>query len=81
MRGYRVILNITIKEVTKIKANNVKVERIKYNLLQQDIADLLKVNINTYARKERNPLEFTGKELKKLAEKYNCTIDHLLENL
>ena len=68
--------------MTKIKANNnVKVERTKYNLLQQDIADLLEINVNTYARKEKNPLELTGKELKKLALKYNCTIEHLLENL
>lgn len=65
----------------KGKMNNISLERIKYDLLQKDIADYLGINISTYRKKEKNPLEFTGAELKKLAKKYNCTIDYLLEGI
>lgn len=61
--------------------NNVKLERIRHELLQKDVAEYLKINVSTYRRKENTISEFTAKEVKDLARKYNCTTDHLLEGI
>lgn len=61
--------------------NNVKLERLKHNLLQKDLAEYLKINIGTYRKKENNPLEFTVREIKLLSKKYGCSTDRLLEGI
>lgn len=69
------------RKATKGKMNNISLERLKNNLKQTEVAEILGMNVGTYAKKEKNPLEFIGKEVKVLAKKYNCTIDYLLEGI
>ena len=58
---------------------NIRIERLKRNLRQLDVAEYLELSLNTYSRKEKQG-GFTDKELKVLASKYGCTVDYLIQN-
>jgi len=45
---------------------------------QKEIAEVLGISPNTYSRLEKNPVNITGEQVKKLAEFYNVEIKDLL---
>lgn len=60
--------------------NNIKLERIKHEKTQIEIAKLIGTSDTTYRAKEKKG-GFFDKELLILAKLYKCSIDHLLEGL
>lgn len=50
-----------------------------YGYSQEEAAKELGCTVYTYNRKENGKAEYTVSELKKIAEKYNTTIDKLVD--
>lgn len=56
----------------------VKLLRLLNGDIQDDNAKLIGCNLSTYNRKENGKSEFTLKELKILAEKYNVKLEKII---
>ena len=59
--------------------SNVKIERIKKNVSQAEMARQLGVSRPAYRHYEENPGDARGEILGKLAQIFGCTIDYLLK--
>ena len=59
---------------------NLKKLRIKNNLTQKDLAQLLNIDSTTYLGYEKNKFEPNIETLKKLSKIFNCSIDYLVNN-
>lgn len=55
----------------------VYIKRRESKLRQEDVADFLRINKQTYYLKENGKSEFTISEAKLLAKLYSCTLDEL----
>lgn len=63
-----------MNEDIKIVSNNIKAERIRKGLTQQEVADQLKISLRTYQRFEQDPNDvYTGIKLAKIL---GCKIEN-----
>lgn len=58
--------------------NNIKLLRVKNNMKQADIADMLSISKLAYSQKESGKTEFKQSELLILSDFYKVTIDELV---
>ena len=60
-------------------ADNIKTIREEKGLLQKDVAEHIKVDKSTYSKIEKGTRELTIKELEKVSELFNLTIDQIVK--
>ena len=58
--------------------NRLKELREDHDLLQKDIAQMLHMNQSNYSKCEQEKIDISIKNLRKLADYYNVSIDYLL---
>lgn len=58
---------------------NIKIERMKRNLTQEELAEILKVSAVTCGKYERDPATLPASKLLVLADLFGCSIDYLLD--
>ena len=58
--------------------NRLKELREDHDLLQKDIAQMLDMNQSNYSKCEQEKIDISIKNLRKLADYYNVSIDYLL---
>lgn len=56
---------------------NLKAYRTKYALTQEDMAKILNISTIAYRNKENNLSQFSLKEAKIIADKFNATIEEI----
>lgn len=57
-----------------MECNNIKMLRVKFNKTQQQMADILRVSVATYIRKEQGKIKFTLTEVKVFKEYFELTL-------
>lgn len=60
-----------------MECNNVKMLRVKFNKTQQQMADIIKVSVTTYIRKEQGKIKFTLTEVKVFKEYFGLTLQEV----
>lgn len=60
-----------------MECNNVKMLRVKFNKTQQQMADIIKVSVATYIRKEQRKIKFTLIEVKVFKEYFGLTMQEV----
>lgn len=58
---------------------NIRSERVRLGLTQEELAKKIGVSTNTFAKYEQNFLTVPGASLLALADLFNCSADYLLE--
>lgn len=58
--------------------NNIKSERVRLNISQKELGDMLGVDESTVARWERDIAPVKAGYLKQLSDIFHCTIDYII---
>lgn len=58
----------------KVIANNIRAERNRVKLSQQEVSDKLKISTKTYLTYEKDASNITAKHLLQLSKLFNCNI-------
>lgn len=58
---------------------NIKIERVKKNLSQRELAEMIGISLPTMRKYEEEPMAADGKTLCKMATIFECSTDYLLE--
>jgi len=56
----------------------IKLERIRIGLTQRQLAEIIGVTELTIGKYEQNPQQASGRNLIKLADLFDCSVDYLL---
>ena len=57
-----------------MECNNIKMLRVKNNLNQVEMAEIGKMSLPSYIRKEQGKVDFTKKEMKSYKNHFNLTL-------
>lgn len=63
------------REVIKLECNNIKMLRIKNNLNQIEMAEIGKMSVPSYIKKEKGKVEFTDEQKVIYMEHFDLTLE------